>query len=87
MRDDALNRRLTEICEQLGYAESESFVTAATLGSQAGTPHVVRQAVQTIGIAAVYGLAGSVKPSAARPVVYLAIARDLDQVRQIRKDV
>lgn len=87
MRDDALSRRLTEICEQLGYAESESFVTAAMLGSQAKTPHVVREAIQTIGISAVFGLAGSVKPSAARPVVYLAIASDLDRVRQIRKDV
>lgn len=87
MRDDALSRRLIEICEQLGYAESESFVTAAALGSQAGTPYVVRQAIETIGIAAVFGLAGAVKPSIARPVVYLAIARDVDQMRQIRKDV
>lgn len=87
MRNDALSRRLTEICEQLGYAESENFVTAATLDSQAVIPHVVRQAIRAIGITAVFGLAGSVKPSAPRPVVYLAIARDVGEVRHIRKEV
>lgn len=85
MRDDALSQRLNEICQQLGYADSKTFVTAATWGS--GKSHVLREAFRTIGIAAVFGLAGSLEPSAARPVVYLATAEDPDRVQQIRKGV
>ncbi|MFC6742114.1 HsdM family class I SAM-dependent methyltransferase [Methylobacterium tardum] len=87
MRDDALSQRLNEICEQLGYTESETFVTADTLGADGQRSYVVREAIRTIGIAAVFGLAGSLEASAARPVVYLAAAADADQVRRIRREV
>ncbi|MCJ2030431.1 N-6 DNA methylase [Methylobacterium sp. J-043] len=87
MRDDALSQRLDEICQQLGYTESETFITADTLGADGQRSHVLREAIKTIGIAGVFGLAGSLEASAARAVVYIATARDPDEVRKIRREV
>jgi hypothetical protein len=87
VHEDVLHQRLSAICADLGYSESSTFVTAATLKSHARASYVIREALTTIGVAAVFCLAGPLEPEAMRPVVYLAIAEDDAELRRIRKEV
>lgn len=81
-----LAERYNALVRMLGYERHATYLTAQILDQRRITNHVIRQALTTIGVQGVFALDDGFRPSALKPIVYLACADGMDTVRALRRD-
>lgn len=86
-KSGSTEERFDALVRQLGYQGHQSFLTTQAITESRLANHVIRQALTAMGIRGIFALADGFRPSALKPIVYLASADDGTALHALRKDV
>jgi len=85
-RERALSR-LSNLVAMLGYRDGVNFVSASRPAHDRHANHLVREATDTIGVHGAFVLDDGFRPARQKPIVYIASADDVEELRRLHKEV